>query len=101
MTAPAHPPKRATGPPELHHSEGRYQHRRRRTRVVTGERRRTTVRTYGLRPTGVYNGWKDVEPGWFEMDLVATAVSGWKAGFSGLWWPPIWPLAGARRRQRK
>ena len=24
MTAPAHPPKRATGPPELHHSEGRY-----------------------------------------------------------------------------
>ena len=47
------------------------QHRRRRTRVVTGVRRRTTVRTYGLRPTGVYNGWKDVEPGWFEMDLVA------------------------------
>ena len=29
------------------------------------------MRTYGLRPTGVYNGWKDVEPGWFEMDLVA------------------------------
>jgi hypothetical protein len=39
------------------------QHRRRRTRVVTGVRRRTTVRTF--------NGWKDVEPGWFEMDLVA------------------------------
>ena len=47
------------------------QHRRRRSRVVTGVRRRTAVRTYGLRPTGVYNGWKDVEPGWFEMDLVA------------------------------
>ena len=31
------------------------QHRRRRTRVVTGVRRRTTVRTF--------NGWKDVEPG--------------------------------------
>ena len=39
------------------------QHRRRRTRVVTGVRRHTTVRTF--------NGWKDVEPGWFEMDLVA------------------------------
>ena len=38
------------------------QHRRRRTRVVTGVLRRTTVRTF--------NGWKDVEPGWFEMDLV-------------------------------
>jgi hypothetical protein len=34
------------------------QHRRRRTRVVTGVRRRTTVRTF--------NGWKDVKPGWFE-----------------------------------
>jgi len=32
------------------------QHRRRRTHVVTGVRRRTTVRKYGLRPTGVYNG---------------------------------------------
>ncbi len=39
------------------------QHRRRRSRVVTGVRRRTTVRTF--------NGWKGVEPGWFEMDLVA------------------------------
>ena len=39
------------------------QHRRLRTRVVTGVRRRTAVRTF--------NGWKDVEPGWFEMDLVA------------------------------
>jgi hypothetical protein len=38
-------------------------HRRRRTRIVTGVRRRTTVRTF--------NGWKDVVPGWFEMDLVA------------------------------
>lgn len=24
LTAPVHPPKRVTGPPELHHSEGRY-----------------------------------------------------------------------------
>ena len=39
------------------------QHRRRRSRIVTGVRRRTTVRTF--------NGWKGVEPGWFEMDLVA------------------------------
>ena len=39
------------------------QHRRRRSRIVTGVRRRTTVRTF--------NGWKSVEPGWFEMDLVA------------------------------
>ena len=39
------------------------QHHRRRSRVITGVRRRTTVRTF--------NGWKDVEPGWFEMDLVA------------------------------
>lgn len=31
------------------------QHRRRRTRVVTGVRRRTTMRTF--------NGWKDVQPG--------------------------------------
>lgn len=45
------------------HSAQGGQHRRRRTRVVTGVRRRTTVRTF--------NGWKDVEPGWFEMDLVA------------------------------
>ena len=38
-------------------------HRRRRSRIVTGVRRRTAVRTF--------NGWKGVEPGWFEMDLVA------------------------------
>jgi hypothetical protein len=38
------------------------QHRRRRTRVVTGVRRRATVRPF--------NGWMDVEPDWFEMDLV-------------------------------
>lgn len=38
-------------------------HRRRRARIVTGVRRRTAVRTF--------NGWKGVEPGWFEMDLVA------------------------------
>jgi hypothetical protein len=25
LTAPVHPPDRVTGPPELHHSEGRYQ----------------------------------------------------------------------------
>ena len=25
LTAPVHPPERVTGPPELHHSEGRYQ----------------------------------------------------------------------------
>ena len=25
MTAPVHPPERVTGPPELHHSKGRYQ----------------------------------------------------------------------------
>jgi hypothetical protein len=25
LTAPAHPPERVTGPPELHHSKGRYQ----------------------------------------------------------------------------
>jgi hypothetical protein len=24
LTAPVHPPERVTGPPELHHSEGRY-----------------------------------------------------------------------------
>jgi hypothetical protein len=24
LTAPIHPPERVTGPPELHHSEGRY-----------------------------------------------------------------------------
>jgi hypothetical protein len=36
------------------------QHRRRRARVVTGVRRRTAVHTF--------NGWKGVEPGWFEMD---------------------------------
>jgi hypothetical protein len=24
LTAPVHPPKRVTGPPELHHSKGRY-----------------------------------------------------------------------------
>ena len=39
------------------------QHRRRRSRIVSRVRRRTTVRTF--------NGWKGVEPGWFEMDLVA------------------------------
>jgi len=39
------------------------QHRRRRSRIVTGVRKRTTVRTF--------NGWKGVEPDWFEMDLVA------------------------------
>ena len=39
------------------------QHRLRRSRIVTGVRRRTSVRTF--------NGWKGVEPGWFEMDLVA------------------------------
>jgi hypothetical protein len=39
------------------------QHDRRRSRIVTGVRRRTTVRTF--------NGRKGVEPGWFEMDLVA------------------------------
>ncbi|MEX0587650.1 MAG: transposase family protein, partial [Cyanobium sp.] len=39
------------------------QHRRRRSRIVSGVRRRTAVRTF--------NGWKGVEPGWFEMDLVA------------------------------
>jgi hypothetical protein len=27
LTAPVHPPERVTGPPELHHSEGRYPHR--------------------------------------------------------------------------
>ena len=26
LTAPVHPPERVTGPPELHHSEGRYRH---------------------------------------------------------------------------
>jgi hypothetical protein len=25
LTAPVHPPERVTGPPELHHSKGRYQ----------------------------------------------------------------------------
>jgi hypothetical protein len=24
LTAPVHPPERVTGPPELHHSKGRY-----------------------------------------------------------------------------
>ena len=38
------------------------QHRRRRSRIVIGVRRRTTVRTF--------NGWKGIEPGWFEMDLL-------------------------------
>jgi len=34
--------------------------------------RRTPVRTYGLRPTGVYNGWGEVnEAGWLEIDLGA------------------------------
>ena len=46
------------------------QHRRHRIRVVTGVRRLTTVCTSGLRPTGDYNSCKDIEPGWFEMDLV-------------------------------
>jgi len=27
LTAPVHPPERVTGPPELHHSEGRYLNR--------------------------------------------------------------------------
>ncbi|MCP9820633.1 hypothetical protein KBZ18_14190 [Synechococcus sp. Cruz-9H2] len=33
------------------------QHRRRRSRIVTGVRRRTTVRPF--------NGWKGVKPGWY------------------------------------
>ena len=45
---------------------------RRPPRAYSAVRRRVPVRTYGLRPTGVYKGWDDhSEPGWLEIDLVA------------------------------
>jgi hypothetical protein len=45
---------------------------RRPPRARSAVQRRTPVRTYGLRPTGVYNGWGEVnEAGWLELDLVA------------------------------
>jgi hypothetical protein len=51
------------------------QHRRSRARVVTGVRRRTTVRTF--------NGWKDVKPGWFEIDLVGHCSGRMECPFLG------------------
>ena len=71
------------------------QHRRRRIRVVTGVRRLTTVRTSGLRPTGDYNSCKDIEPGWFEMDLAAHSGGRMEGPF--LWTlvlSPMWRAAG-------
>ena len=44
MTASVHPPERVTGPPELHHSEGRYQ--RYRELLQTRHYARRTVKTY-------------------------------------------------------
>lgn len=43
-------------------AQGEQRHRR-CSRIITGVRRLTTVRTF--------HGWKGVEPGWFEIDLIA------------------------------
>ena len=43
-------------------AQGEQRHRR-CSRIVTGMRRLTTVRTF--------HGWKGDEPGWFEIDLIA------------------------------
>ena len=63
------------------------QRRRRRSRIVTGVRRRTTVRTF--------NGWKGVEPGWFEIDLVAHCGGRMERPFLWTLVLPMWPVVGA------
>jgi hypothetical protein len=50
LTAPVHPPERVTGPPELHHSEGRY-----RSHRDSGDQQSTHLNTLSVpRQSRVY-----------------------------------------------
>jgi len=65
LTAPVHPPERVTGPPELHHSKGRY-----RKRGVL----RTLFETLGD-PNRCHDGWSAYISGHSQGGALATMAT--------------------------